>query len=422
MNAPCDMPANEPGTGRMPGSSNDEASRLQDLIRAEIERSGPIPFARFMAMALYTPELGYYERQRPVIGRGGDFFTSVSVGSLFGELLAFYFEARNSFYDRPLRLIEAGAHDGHLAGDILRWLEQWRPDLFQNLEYWIVEPSAHRRQWQRDWLTEIGSREPIFRSSSPSTRARSGRIRWVETLDDLPSEEGCILFCNELLDAMPVHRLGWNSSTRSWFEWGVNRDGDRFGWVRMPAPSALVTLLSQVGPAGLVPAQRGQPATPKKGELADVLPDGYTVELSPTAFAWWHKAAQRLGAGTVMAIDYGLTAQEWICPERVQGTLRAYRGHHHAGDPLADPGEQDLTAHVNFTAIENAGCQAGLHTEVLVTQERFLAGILDQVQACPKGFGAWTADRSRQFQTLTHPAHLGRAFRVLIQSERRDPR
>jgi SAM-dependent MidA family methyltransferase len=147
-----------------------------------------------------------------------------------------------------------------------------------------------------------------------------------------------------------------------------------------------------------------------------VLPPGYTIEVCPAAVAWWKEAATRLGRGRLVAIDYGQTEEELFIPERTQGTLRACRHHQPSGDVLAHPGEQDLTAHVNFTAIQQAGEKAGLKTETLISQEHFLTHVAAQTWAKPELFEPWTAERRRQLQTLTHPQHLGRAFRVLVQS------
>src|SRR5207247_134285 len=148
--------------------------------------------SRFMELALYCPNLGYYEQEGRRIGRRGDFYTSVSIGSLFGELLACTFvpwlEGQRS---KLCQLVEAGAHDGQLAFDILSWMQQHHAKLFDALEYWLVEPSPRRRSWQGAKLDKF-----------------AGRIRWVETLPALPKDSvGGVIFCNELLDAFPVHRV-----------------------------------------------------------------------------------------------------------------------------------------------------------------------------------------------------------------------
>jgi SAM-dependent MidA family methyltransferase len=361
-----------------------DSSILALQIQDEIRRAGPISFARFMELALYAPGLGYYERQRE-IGRRGDFFTSVSVGPLFGELLAFQFAqwvGRDGASDR-VQIVEAGAHQGALAADILGWLQRRRPDLLARLEYCLVEPSPVRRAWQeetfRDWLP---------------------RIKWVSDIAEVGAEPvQRIIFSNEFLDALPVHRLSWDAAGKKWKESLVACENGVFVWQLAAPPPDLAKSLPEIAP-----------------ELAAVLPDGFLIEHSPSAVAWWKKAAATLAHGKLLTIDYGLTNEERLRPERSGGTLRTFTRHHVGGGLLDHLGECDITAHVNFSAIEAAGHAAGLATETFIGQETFLTQILAQTQAEPGAFDAWTPERTRQFQTLTHPDHLGRAFRVLIQS------
>ena len=357
---------------------------LERQIAAEINQKGPIPFARFMHLALYSPGLGYYERMRPV-GRQGDFFTNVSVGPLFGELLAWQFAhwlEGGASPSKPL-FIEAGAHEGRLAGDILRWLRRHRPALFGALTYIIVEPSRPLRQWQQQTL-----------------RQQFPCLTWLPSIDALEprSVEG-IIFSNELLDAMPVHRLAWSSQTRRWFEWHVGLGKTGFAW--QPGP-----LTPQAG--GCLPVL--PPA------LLAVLPDQYTLEVSPLAIVWWTLAAGRLRSGKLLTIDFGLTEQEWLRPERCEGTLRTYAQHRAGASPLEQVGEQDITAHVNFSALQTAGQQAGLDKGDLMRQSQFLAEIARQSQNSPASAQWWAGSGARQWVTLTHPEHLGERFRVLIQS------
>ena len=359
-------------------------STLLEIIRHGIHKSGVLPFARFMELALYCPDCGYYETKKD-IGRRGDFYTSVSVGELFGQLLACQFAG----WLEPLRnakcgarIVEAGAHDGKLADDILNWLQLKRPKLFGQIEYGIVEPSARRQEWQHETLKDFA---PRVRWSS-DIQAMVGR-------DSVEPKFHGIIFSNELLDAFPVHRFGWDAKNKTWFEWGVAVAGDKFIWAKIPTPHSAF-------------------CTP---QLEAVLPDGYTIETSPAAENWWREAAGVLARGKLLAIDYGLTDDEMFSPARTRGTLRAYFRHHATDDLLANPGDQDLTAHVNFSAIQKAGEDAGLKTEFFGSQTKFLVEILAQAEK-NNSLGEWNASRARQFQTLTHPEHLGRAFRVLVQT------
>src|SRR5262249_23253405 len=151
-------------------------------------------------------------------------------------------------------------------------------------------------------------------------------------------------------------------------------------------------------------------------ELREVLPDGFTTEIPLAALQWWRQAAMSLKRGKLMAIDYGFENDEWLRPERAQGTLRAYQRHQSPADVLSDAGEQDITAHVNFSLLKAAGENCGLATDPIQTQAQVLTAIFGKVSDQKAGFAPWTEQSTRQFQTLTHPEHLGRAFRVLIQS------
>ncbi|MBI5775407.1 MAG: SAM-dependent methyltransferase [Verrucomicrobia bacterium] len=374
---------------------------LAEIIRRAVARHGAIPFAQFMELALYHPAHGYYERAPGVTGRRGDFYTSVSVGSLFGELLAFQFarwfeelRTQNSELKTP-QVVEAGAHDGRLASDILRHLQQHEPELSARLEYCILEPSLRRQAWQRETLNEFSPRVR-WHDALPTVRPRP------QTPDPIP--DFTVLFFNELLDAFPVRRLGWDARAGRWFEWGVACRDENFIWTRLPlAENEAAHLLASTFNL--------QPST-----LSSVLPDGFTVEISPAATAWWADAAASLRHGKLLTLDYGLAAEQFLAPERAHGTLRAYHQHHVSGDVLACPGEQDLTAHVNFTALQRAGETAGLATETFCSQAQFLTRIAEKTWQAGARFGEWTPARTRQFQTLTHPEHLGRPFQVLLQT------
>ncbi|MBI3415966.1 MAG: SAM-dependent methyltransferase [Verrucomicrobia bacterium] len=360
-------------------------SPLAQIIASEIHAGGPLPFRRFMELALYHPDWGYYERTAEQIGQVGDFFTSVSVGSLFGELLGFQFaQWQCDSAGAIFQLIEAGAHDGRLACDILNYFRAWQPALYDRLEYWIVEPSLRRQSRQAKQLGDNG-----------------GRVRFVRSLDALPANGiNGIIFANELLDAFPVTRLGWDAHLRSWFEWGVAHTDDRFVWERMPARTC---------------DGKALPSLPK--ELLAVLPDGFTTEICPAVIDWWKQASARLKRGHLLTFDYGFCAEQLFAPERAAGTLRGYRRHRVVDDVLADPGEQDITAHINFAALRDTGEAAGLKNTAFVPQSKFLTEIANQTWQLRAPFPDWTAARIRQFQSLTHPDHLGRAFQVLAQTK-----
>ncbi len=362
---------------------------IAEILRQEILQRGTISFTRFMQLALYCPDFGYYERPGAITGRAADFYTSVAVGSLFGDLLAFQFaEWLRPLSPRPFQIVEAGAHDGSLAADILTGLGKNSAATLESLQYWIVEPSVRRQACQREKLDKF-----------------AGRVRWFDAFASLP-QTGVhgVIFSNELLDAFPVRRLGWDASMRRWFEWGVDWQEKEFVWKRIPIdPGQLNDELLASG-LHLPP------------ELEAALPAGFILEICPAVGDWWRQAGGKLRAGKLLTFDYGLRAEQFLTPERTSGTLRAYHKHHASSDLLANPGDQDLTAHVNFSQLQRAGEAAGLRTEALISQEKLLIGIARSVWQHDSSFGERGSARLRQLQTLIHPAHLGQSFQVLIQS------
>ena len=356
------------------------ANPLTGMIRAEIDDDGPMPFARFMELALYHPEFGYYEKDSDQVGRRGDFVTSVSVGAVFGQLLAFRFAKWLEAIDGPVQVVEAGAHDGTLAGDILEWLAAYDGPLFARLRYVIAEPSAKRRSWQAKRLAKFAD-----------------KVEWCDSLAGTPEIRG-VIFCNELLDAFPAHRIGWDAAKRGWFEWVVTWRDDAFRWEPLDDNGAAWRALLPAWPS----------------ELLDVLPDQYTTELSPQANAWWRAAADQLAVGKLIALDYGHGPDDWPAANQPDGTVRGYRCQKLVDDVLTDPGKQDLTAHANFGLAKQSGEAAGLQTELFTSQERFLNGAFAEMLQSAPALGQ--AMDVRQLQALTHPAHMGRPFRVLVQS------
>jgi SAM-dependent MidA family methyltransferase len=362
-------------------------SPIANVIYRQINEAGSITFARFMELALYCPELGFYERFPHRIGRTGDFYTSVSVGSVFGRLLAFQFSRWLSEMESSggrCHLVEAGAHDGQLSLDILTWLGEHAPAALDRLDYRILEPSERREAWQKAKLGDLAS-----------------SVTWIRDWSELASGSvRGIIFSNELLDAFPVHRFGWDRQTKAWFEYGVTLRDRRLVWCRLPR--------------GLAASPVPLPEVPEP--IQPLLPDGFVLESVPEARQWWQQSATALGQGRLVTIDYGLDLGAILDPIRPEGTLRAYRQHRPAQNLLADPGEQDLTAHVDFSALREVGEASGLRTETFVSQGRFLTGVMEQVVRLRVPGFDWSRAARTQIQTLTHPEHLGDRFKVLIQA------
>ncbi len=358
---------------------------LEDLIRDEIGRKGSIPFERFMKLALYHPSLGYYrrEREKPRTGRKGDFFTSVSSGPLFGRLLARQFLEMWEKMDRPAPfwIVEQGAEDGRLAGDILAWCRDEAPDFFAALNYGIFEIGSPGRGAQEMVLAAAGLEKKTV---------------WIGDLDDWVSRRIPVgaFFSNELVDAFPVHRVVRRDG--AWREFHVALDEQkRFTWCER-----------EIEDAALAEAVRELPAL-----------DGYATEINLQARRWMEWLARTWIFGYVVTIDYGFPASIYYAPFRREGTLSGYREHRRVEDMLAEPGSCDLTAHVDFTTLARLGETAGLETMGFLDQQRFLTGIAHDELEGRAGLRAGVAENLRAWQTLTHPDYLGTRFQVLVQAK-----
>ena len=342
-------------------------------------------FSVFMAECLYHPLFGYYSKDFARVGRRGDFVTSVSTGDLFGALLCERFVAWDKgVSNEVLTWVETGAHDGRLAVDILSHCREYFPAIYDRVRYLILDPSAKRRAVQARTLADHGN-----------------RVEWSDDWGALPDETvSGVIFSNELLDAFPVDRLIWDARQLQWQVSAVTYEDGDFKWTLFDGPT---------------PPEVQAFAESLPIELRRVLPAGFTTELGSEASRWWTDAAERLRRGHLVAIDYGLTREQLLAPHRAQGTLRAYSQHHQNADLLASPGEQDLTAHVDFTAIQNAGLAAGLSTLHFQPQGVFLTETLKMIQQRDPSSDLLGPARRKQWQALTHPSHFGRSFSVLVQ-------
>lgn len=325
-----------------------------------------MPFPAFMETALYHPEFGYYARETRQVGRAGDFFTSVSVGPLFGRLLARRFLRWWEIAGSPenWRAIESGAHDGTLAADILGEIEALSPEAFAALEYVIPEPLPRLQAAQREKL------------------ARFPNVRFVRHPEELGTPRPGIAFGNEILDALPFHLI--ERSGGEWRECLVDFTDGRFIW--------------KTGP----PFPGGPP-----GEF----PEGYRTEVRTCYADFFKPLLAALSNGLLIFPDYGYPAEDYYHPDRITGTLRTFAKHRAAEDPLAAPGETDITAHVDFTAATNAAISLGCQPATLRTQSAWLTDIARDLLLSMEG----KPDPAllRQFQTLTHPGQLGTRFHVL---------
>lgn len=367
-----------------PAPPSPDGTLLAQELAAEIRQGGPLPFEAFMARCLYDPHHGYYASSGRAVGRRGDFHTSVSVGPVFGELIAAW--AARSWEEMgrpaPVALVEQGAHDGQLMADVLAALAADHPELSAVTQPWIVEPLATCREDQR--------RRLVGATGSPLTPGPS--VSWVSSLEEWAAHPlpHALVFANELLDAFPVARWRFDGHTWHRLDVSLNGTGD-FVWHQQPAP-------------GFCPPTEPGTTTPE-------WPSGYETETCPSLGAWTLALARAIGRGRVLVFDYGRDAVDYFAPHRVAGTLRGYRNHRRCDDPLAAPGETDLTADVNFTELSAEAERAGFHVRRPERQGRFLTRVAaPRLLDLPAPDAAWL----RQFQTLTHPNHLGHVFHAVV--------
>lgn len=370
------------------------------VIRDRLARSpqGQLPFVDFMALALYHPEHGYYTRQATQLGLGGDFATSTHLGPDFAELLA---EQLVEMWQQlqqptPFHLVEMGAGQGQLADGILTHLHRQYPDCLAAVHYTLVETSAALRQVQQTRLA--------------TWQAQSVPITW-QALTAMPTAAitGCC-FSNELVDALPVHRVTLTAD--GWQEQYVTSSTDSAQpFSTTLGPLSTPRLSAYLEQVGLIPP----PPT---------YPDGYTTEINLAALDWLAQVADKLHQGYVLTIDYGYPAERYYSPARSQGTLQCYYQHAHHNEPLINVGTQDITAHVNFTALEQQGDRCGLTTLGNVPQELFLMALglgdrlnqFAQIEATDPQTVRYALQRREALHQLMNPMGLGK-FNVLIQSK-----
>ncbi|SRR5579884_1173904 len=353
-------------------------------IAAEISNTGPIPFARFMELALYHPRFGYYVRPAdgPVterIGWSGDFYTSSDVHPLLGQALARQARQIDELlgHPDPFTVIEMGAGKGLLARHFLSSCEGESASFANRLRYVLIERSPAMREQQR-------------RNLAPYL-APPARVSWISCLSDLPDASLVgLLFSNELVDAFPVHRIEIVGGEPK--EIHVDYRDGRFVECLCPLSAPEIEMyLRRVG---------------------SELPNGYRTEINLEALRWIKDVARVMGRGIVITIDYGHTAQDLYAPERRRGTFLCYYHQMASEDPYTRVGEQDMTAHVDFTSLATAGEEAGLRVAGFTNQMSFLISLgaehmIDSLDP-----------ESPEFRAALHllkPEGMGRTFKILVQ-------
>ena len=352
---------------------------LRKKIELEIRKRGPIPFSRYMEICLFDPELGYYASHADQFGKTGDFYTSSDVHAVFGRLLARQFEEawRRMGSPAQIQLLELGPGRGLFAQDVLDWSERKFPDFFSSLRYTLLEASPALR----DKLAQTLEKQ-----------LASGKVSLAQTMAGAMSEP-TIVFANEFFDAFPVEVVSDQGSLRVVLENNELREM----WV--PCNSEELDFIAHYG------------VHPQSGER---------IEVPLAAQRYMAGLAAEVKTALFIIIDYGYTRKEQLAGFH-RGTLMTYRQHSASIDPYEAPGEQDITAHINFTALAAAAEQAGMQVQPLVTQSQFLLGI-GQSNEFADVFAETRmpqerAKRALQLKHLIAPEGMGETFRVLVASK-----
>lgn len=348
--------------------------RLIQRLRNEIAAGGgAIPFGRFMELALYAPGLGYYTAGSRKFGDEGDFVTAPEISPLFARCLARQIEQILP-HTRQGEILEIGAGTGALAAQLIEALAAAGVTISR---YRILDVSADLRERQQERLRS-------------STLMQQGRIEWLDEWPQAPFEG--VVVANEVLDAMPVERfrVGSERIEQAWVAW----EDDRFVWRHVPASVELTAAVTGLGGA---------------------LEDGYTSEINLALAPWFKSLGACLSKGAAFFIDYGFPRHEYYHPQRHMGTLMCHYRHRAHPDPLVLTGLQDITAHVDFTAVAEAGEQAGLTLLGYTTQANFLlgTGLISMVEQSDPADVKAHLELTRQVQKLTSPSELGELFKVM---------
>lgn len=362
----------------------ESTSVLHKYIASSIATHGPVSFAWFMNTALYHPELGYYRQPQRKPGRGGDFITSPELHPFFGNTLARQVAETWDALGQPHHLVvrEHGASSGGLAYDILVALSEKAPDVLEAIDYRLVDVNTHRLDEAISAMAEVGFGSHI-RAEHP---------------DNLTPEVSLVL-ANEVADALPVHRFVMRTGVIHEVMVDVNADGTFVDAESERDGNLLNTIQAHFHRQGIS------------------LPEGARFEFSPAVAEWARGIADSLKQGIAIIIDYGYEAQQLYQGHLLEGTVRGYWQHTATDNPYLRVGEQDLTAHVNFSWLQEAATSAGMQSLGLTTQSEYLTRL---------GLGDWLVDLQQQpdvqydeyylaqnaTMRLIDPAGLGR-FRVL---------
>ena len=360
------------------GNNFQKLNPLSEIIVQKIKDDGPISFRDFMEMSLYYPQLGYYTSARNKIGKTGDYFTSSSFTSLFGEIVGKQIEEMSlRLGEEEFTIVEYGAGNGALCLDILKRLQK-NNNLYSRLRYCIIEKSPAMKQ---NAMENISSNE---------------KVTWHDSIETISPVTGCI-FSNEVVDNFSVHKIVMEDEL---MEIKVDYNNG-FSEIHEPASPLLKDYFNQ---------------------LNIILPKGFCAEINLEATEWISGIAAALEKGFVITVDYGFPSSELYSWKRNAGTLTCYCGHEQNNNVYHHIGEQDITAHVNFSALHHWGIKNGLSCCGFTDQVHFLhgLGIVNEMRKAENNKGKYSLEK-KMFLFQTFLMDMGSKYKILIQQKGLEP-
>ena len=353
---------------------------LIKIIKDRINKNGSISFRDFMNMALYYPELGYYTSPKVKIGGYGDFYTASELDKAFGELLARQFIQiyNEKVKERPFQIVEIGAGKGYLAYDILNYLRNSNPEVFKNTRYIIIEKSPYHIDIQKEILKDFEN------------------VEWIQDIIDFEDESiNGVIFSNELFDSFPVHLIR-KINGKIYEVFITVDDDDNVKEVLKDANEDIIRYID---------------------ELNIKILEGMQTEINLDAKDYIQKIGKKLNKGYVITIDYGYPSVELYKPYRMRGTLLCYHKHKYSENFYENVGLQDITSHVNFSALKYYGRLSGLEFLGFTDQAHFLTnlGLLDILNELQQKDDYESYERINRLKSLVLPKGMGEKFKVLIQ-------